>query len=57
MNLNEILNAEYGKSICECSNVEIYAALLKATDPLTVSLNVSLPSWEEEKTSNWLTLV
>lgn len=34
MNLNEILNAEYGKSICECSNVEIYAALLKATDAM-----------------------
>ena len=34
MNLNEILFATYGKSICECSNAEIYAALLKETDAM-----------------------
>ena len=34
MNLNEILFATYGKSICECSNVEIYAALLKETNAM-----------------------
>ena len=34
MNLNEILFATYGKSICECSNAEIYAALLKETNAM-----------------------
>ena len=34
MNLNEVLLAAYGKSISECSNVEIYAALLKETDAM-----------------------
>lgn len=34
MNLNEILNTAYGRSISECSNAEIYAALLKATDAM-----------------------
>ena len=34
MNLNEILFAAYGKSICECSNAEIYAALLKETNAM-----------------------
>ena len=34
MNLNEVLLAAYGKSISECSNAEIYAALLKETDAM-----------------------
>ena len=34
MNLNEILFATYGKAICECSNAEIYAALLKETNAM-----------------------
>ena len=34
MNLIEILFATYGKSICECSNAEIYAALLKETNAM-----------------------
>ena len=34
MNLNEVLLAAYGKSISECSNAEIYAALLKETDAI-----------------------
>ena len=34
MNLNEILFATYGKSICECSNAEIYAAMLKETNAM-----------------------
>jgi len=34
MNLNEVLLAAYGKSISECSNAEIYAALLKKTDAM-----------------------
>ena len=34
MNLNKILFATYGKSICECSNAEIYAALLKETNAM-----------------------
>lgn len=34
MNLNEVLFAAYGKSISECSNAEIYAALLKETDAM-----------------------
>ena len=34
MNLNEILLAAYGKSISECNNAEIYAALLKETDAM-----------------------
>ena len=34
MNLNEILNTAYGRSISECSNAEIYAALLKETDAM-----------------------
>lgn len=34
MNLNEILNTAYGRSISECSNAEIYAALLNETDAM-----------------------
>lgn len=34
MNLNEVVLAAYGKSISECSNAEIYAALLKETDAM-----------------------
>lgn len=34
MNLNEVLLAAYGKSISECSNAEIYAALMKETDAM-----------------------
>ncbi len=34
MNLNEVLLAAYGKSISECSNAEIYAALLKETNAM-----------------------
>lgn len=34
MNLNEVLLAAYGKSISECSNAEIYVALLKETDAM-----------------------
>ena len=34
MNINEILAADYGKKIAECTNEEIYASLLKKTDEL-----------------------
>ena len=34
MNINEILAADYGKKITECTNEEIYASLLKKTDEL-----------------------
>ena len=34
MNINEILTADYGKTIAECTNEEIYASLLKKTDEL-----------------------
>ncbi len=34
MNLNEILNKAYGKSIGECTNAEIYTALLKETNAM-----------------------
>ena len=34
MNINEILVADYGKKIQECTNEEIYASLLKKTDEL-----------------------
>lgn len=34
INLNEILLATYGKCISECSNAEIYAALLKEVDAM-----------------------
>lgn len=34
MNINEILAADYGKKITECTNEEIYVSLLKKTDEL-----------------------
>ena len=37
MNLNEIMNKYHGKSAGDCSNTELYAALLKETDALAAS--------------------